>query len=462
MISAKKIYFIGIGGAGMSSQALWLKARGFDIAGSDVAESEITKNLRENGISVQIGHKISDSLKNSDLVVYSSAIKNGNDELDFAQNSGKTVIKRAEMLGIMADTAQNLIAVCGSAGKSSTTGFTACVLNAAEKEPSVIVGGVFAGKQSGMQIGGRNECFLAEADEFDRSFLNLKNIKLALCTGIEAEHLDVYKDFNGVKNAFIEFFANVRDDGLAVLCNDSDGVREIYSEINCRKVSFGLKNDADYRAKNIRYENGKTIFEIHKSDKLLGNAEIKLIGEHNVLNALGAIAAGLESGIDFETAAKGVSEFGGIKRRIEKITEINGISVFSDYSHHPTKISAALNALQKIKTDSIGGVGRIITLFQPHTFTRTRDFAENFASALEISDVVLLTEIYPAREKPIEGISEKSIAKFFKSENSQIVAKCNAAKECAKIAEAGDIIVVMGAGDIDAEIGNIIAELKNG
>ena len=456
MMNVKSIYFLGIGGSGMSSQALWLKSRGYEVAGSDIAESKTTKNLRENGIPVQIGHKLGDLLKNCDLVVYSAAVKDDNEELTFAVNSNKQIITRAEMLALMADEAKNLVAICGSAGKSSTTGFTAAVLNAAKKEPSVIVGGVFSGKESGMQTG-KDDYFLLEADEYAKSFHSLRNIKLAVCTNIEEEHLDIFHNFEGVKNGFIQFFDNVRNDGVAVLCSDSAGVREIYSEIKCRKVSFGLTRDTDFRAENICSRNGKTIFQVCKHGIPLGEVEIKLIGEHNVLNALGAIVAGVELGIDFETAAKAVGEFNGIKRRIEKVAEINGISVFSDYAHHPTKVAATLAALQKIKT------GRIITLFQPHTFTRTRDFTENFATALENgSDIVMITEIYPAREKPIEGVSEKSIAKFFRSENSQIVAKCNAAKACAKIAESGDIIVVMGAGDIDGEIETLISELKNG
>jgi len=456
MITAKKIFFSGIGGSGCSSMALWLKSRGFEVSGSDIAQSRVTENLRDNGIAVQIGHKVSDLLKESDLVVYSSAIKGDSEELVFARNSGKQVVKRAKILAMMAQESENLVAVCGSAGKSSTTGFMACVLNAAKKDPSVIVGGVFCGRDSGMQAGG-GEYFLSECDEYDRSFLEMKNIKLALCTSIEAEHLEIYGNFKGVQDGFMQFFDGIRQDGVLVASWASEGVREIYPQINRRKVSFGLTADSDYIAKNIRYESGKTCFEVSRRGEYLGNVELKIIGEHNVLNALGAIAAGVELGIDFDTAAKGVGEFEGIKRRIEKIATIDGITIISDYAHHPTKISATLSALQKTKS------GRIITVFQPHTFTRTRDFAENFAGALESgSDIILLTEIYPARENPIEGVSEKSIAKFFKNNTSRIIAKNDIAEECGRIAKSGDTIVVMGAGDIDEKIDDLISELKNG
>ncbi|MCL1946469.1 MAG: UDP-N-acetylmuramate--L-alanine ligase [Chitinivibrionia bacterium] len=455
MINAKKIYFLGIGGSGCSSMALWLKSRGFDVAGSDISASEITEKLIKSKIFVQIGHNINGHLQESDLVVYSSAIKDGNPELEFAKNAGKTVIKRAKMLGMMMREAKRTLAVCGSAGKSTTTGFFASVLNAAKLSPSVIVGGVFTGKDSGAQIGG-DDYFLAEADEYDRSFLEMKKIDLAICTSIEAEHLDIYKNLEGVKNGFLQFFDGVDANGVAVLCVDSQSVRAILARINCKKVTFGLSSDADYRADNIRYENSRTFFDVYKNGDVLGTVELKLIGNHNVLNALAAICAGMELGIDFETAAAGAKNFDGIKRRIEKIAEVNGITVISDYAHHPTKISATLSALQKIKN------GRIITVFQPHTFTRTRDFAENFAKTLEAgSDVVLLTEIYPAREKPLDGVSEKSIAKFFKNATSKIAEKNCVAKECAKIAKNGDIVAVVGAGDINYEIENLIKELEN-
>ena len=455
MINAKKIYFLGIGGSGCSSMALWLKSRGFDVAGSDICPSEVTKKLEESGIFVQIGHDINSRLQESDTIVYSSAIKDDNLELEFAKTAGKKIIKRAEMLGMMTREAKKAVAVCGSAGKSTTTGFLASVLNAAKLDPSVIVGGVFTGKDSGAQIGG-GDYFLAEADEYDRSFLELKKIDLAVCTSIEAEHLDIYKNFQGVKDGFVRFFDGVDSDGVAVLCVDSQGVRDILARINCKKITFGLSKDADYRADNIRHKNAKTFFDVYKKRDLLGTVELKLIGNHNVLNALAAICAGMELGIDFKTAAKGAEDFDGIKRRIEKIAEVKGITIISDYAHHPTKISATLSALQEIKT------GRIITVFQPHTFTRTRDFAENFAKSLEAgSDFVFLTEIYPAREKPIDGVDEKSIAKFFRNATSKITAKNCAAKECAKIAESGDIIAVVGAGDINCEIENLIRELEN-
>ncbi|MCL2844860.1 MAG: UDP-N-acetylmuramate--L-alanine ligase [Chitinivibrionia bacterium] len=458
MINAKKIYFLGIGGSGCSSMAFWLKARGFDVCGSDLCLSDVVKELIVAGIHVHIGHSENTDLQKSDLVVYSSAIKDDNIELVFARNSQKPTIKRAAMLAMMAEECKNVIAVCGSAGKSTTTGFLASILNAAALSPSVIVGGIFSGQKSGAQIGNNDEYFIVEADEYDRSFLEMRKVKLALCVGIEAEHLDIYKTFDGVKEAFLQFFGKVVNDGSTVLCIGSAGVREILSQIGCEKITYGFSADAEYRAENIRYENGKTVFDVYENENFLGNVELKLIGEHNVLNALGAICSALKLGISFETAARGAGEFDGIKRRIEKITEINGITVYNDYAHHPTKISATLAALQNVKTN------RLITIFQPHTFTRVRDFAENFATSLENGcDVVLMTEIYPAREKPIEGVSEESIAKFFKKATSKIVPQKNIAEECAKIAKAGDIIVVVGAGNIDEEIENLIKELgKNG
>jgi len=454
MINAKKIYFLGIGGSGCSSMAFWLKARGFDVAGSDLHEGEAVNGLANAGIRVYFGHSQNPDLQESDLIVYSSAIKEDNPELVFARSAQKKTVKRATMLAMMASETKNVLAVCGSAGKSTSTGFLASVLNAAKLSPSVIVGGVFAGKQSGAQTG-EGEYFIAEADEYDKSFLQMEKLKLAVCVGIEAEHLDTYTDFDGVKEGFLQFFEKLQEDGTAVLCADSAGVREILPRIKAAKITYGFCENADFRIKNLRYEAEKTVFEVYEKGRFAGNIELKLIGEHNALNALSAVCAGTALGIPFETAAKGVADFEGIKRRLEKIDVINGISVYNDYAHHPTKISATLAALKNIKQ------GRIIAIFQPHTFTRVRDFAENFATSLENgADFVFMTEIYPAREKPIEGVNEESVAKFFKKASSKFVSKKDVAKECAKIAEEKDIIVIIGAGNIDEEIKPLIKELK--
>ncbi|MDR0304771.1 MAG: UDP-N-acetylmuramate--L-alanine ligase [Chitinispirillales bacterium] len=459
MINAKKIHFLGIAGSGCSNMAMWLKMRGFDVSGSDISQSDTIQNLQKMGIPVQIGHDPQENMiGNSDLVVFSSAIKENNQELIFAKNTQKTVIKRAKMLAMMTEEAENSIAVSGCAGKTSTTGFLSSVFCAAKKDPSVILGGVFAGKENGMRVG-NDKYFLVEADEYDRSFLEMKNIKLAICTGLEAEHLDTYGSFNGVKDGFVKFFTDSmrKDDAIALVYTGSQGVRDIYSRIKCRKISYGFDFDNDYRAIDDEYKNGVLSFCVMKNRKNLGKISLKLIGKHNALNALAAIAAGMETGIPFEEAVKGVENFDGIKKRMEKITEIGGIKIYSDYAHHPSKISATLSAFRQTNPK------RIITIFQPHTYTRVRDFAQDFANSLEKdSDFIFLTKIYGARENEIDGISEKSIAKYFEKENYKIVAKQDIAKEYRKIAKSGDIVIFMSAGDLDLEIENFIKEFDNG
>jgi len=459
MIDTKKIHFLGIAGSGCANMAMWLKLRGFDVSGSDICLSDTTQNLEKMGIFVQIGHTPQENMiGNSDLVVYSAAVKEDNRELLFARNAKKTVVKRAKMLAMMMENAQNLFAVCGCAGKTSTVGFLSSVFCAAKKEPSVILGGVFAGTESGMRVGS-DDYFLAEADEYDRSFLEMKNVKSAVCTGLAAEHLDTYGSFEGVKDGFTKFLNDSmrKDDATAIVYTGSQGARDIYPKIKCKKISYGFDCDVDYRAINDEYKNGILSFTALKNKKELGNISLKLIGKHNVLNALAAVAAGMEAGISFEDAKKGAQNFGGIKRRMEKIAETNGIKIYSDYAHHPSKISATLSAFRQTNPK------RIITIFQPHTYTRVRDFAQDFARSLETdSDYIFLTPIYAARENPIDEISEKSIAKFFEKKNSKITAKEDIAKEYKKIAQSGDVVVFMSAGDLDLEIKNFIEEIKNG
>jgi len=457
MINAKKIHFLGIAGSGCANMAMWLKLRGFDVSGSDICQSNTLQNLQKMGISVQIGHNPQENMiGNSDLVVYSAAVKENNQELVFARNAKKTVVKRAKMLAMMTESAQNILAVCGCAGKTSTVGFLSSVFCAAQKDPSVILGGVFAGTESGMRAGGDNY-FLAEADEYDRSFLEMKNVKLAVCTGLAAEHLDTYGSFEGVKDGFTKFLNDSmrKDDAAAIVYAGSQGARDIYPKIKCKKISYGFDCDADYRAINDEYKNGVLSFTALKNKKELGNISLKLIGKHNVLNALAAIAAGMESGISFEDAKIGAESFDGIKRRMEKIIEVNGIKIYSDYAHHPSKISATLSAFRQTCPK------RIITIFQPHTYTRVRDFAQDFARSLETdSDYVFLTPIYAARENPIDEISEKSIAKFFEKRNYKITSKEDVAKEYKKIAKKGDVVIFMSAGDLDLEIKQFVKEVE--
>jgi len=403
MINAKKIYFLGIGGSGCSSMAFWLKARGFDVCGSDLCLSDVVKELIVAGIHVHIGHSENTDLQKSDLVVYSSAIKDDNIELVFARNSQKPTIKRAAMLAMMAEECKNVIAVCGSAGKSTTTGFLASILNAAALSPSVIVGGIFSGQKSGAQIGNNDEYFIVEADEYDRSFLEMRKVKLALCVGIEAEHLDIYKTFDGVKEAFLQFFGKVVNDGSTVLCIGSAGVREILSQIGCEKITYGFSADAEYRAENIRYENGKTVFDVYENENFLGNVELKLIGEHNVLNALGATAAARSYGIAPSEIAAGLKRFRCVGRRFEFLGEVDGARVYSDYAHHPTELSAMILSAREM------GAGRVTVVFEPHTYSRTRSLYREFARALSTADEVILAPVYASREKPQKGISSRLI-----------------------------------------------------
>jgi UDP-N-acetylmuramate--alanine ligase len=442
--SVRKIHFVGIGGIGMSAIAEILLSQGFDVRGSDMAQSENTDCLAALGAKIMIGHS-AENIQDAEVVVYSSAVKiNENPETVESIRRGIPTLRRAEMLAEVSRLKYTL-AVAGTHGKTTTTSMLGLTLMKAGIDPTVIVGGRLKGFGGANARLGAGEWIIVEADEYDRSFLQLSPA-VAIINNIEAEHLDIYKDFDDLRKTFTEFANKVPFYGFIAAGIDNDGVKDILSDIKKKIVTFGLSRNADVRAQNIKYEDKHCDFELIYKGKLLGEIRINAPGLHNVKNALGTIAVSLELGVEFEKIKTGIAEFGGVNRRFEIKSDKNNVLVIDDYAHHPTEIAATLQAARA------GWDRRIVCVFQPHTYTRTQQFYKDFGKSFDEADLLIVTDVYPAREKPIEGVDGKLIADAavqYGHKHVKYIQDKNALyPELKKIIQPGDIVITMGAGDI--------------
>jgi UDP-N-acetylmuramate--alanine ligase len=443
-------HFIGIGGAGMSGLAEVLLERGEKVSGSDLTESEKTKELRKLGAAIFIGHKADHIPSDTDRVVYTSAIiGHHNPEYEAALVKGIRTIRRADFLGELTKD-HKLIAVAGTHGKTTTSSMIAHIVLEAGLDPLISIGA--AVRELGMKNAraGSGNLAIVEADEYDRSFLSLTPFIAVLVT-LEAEHLDIYKDLDHLQEAFAQFAnsAHSGELGFAIVNIDEEPLREILSKLNKRIVTFGTRSsEAKYRASDIQAEASVIRAMVHRGSDKLGEIMLKIPGEHNIKNALAAIAAADILAIPFETSRAALATFTGAERRSDIIGEANGILVMDDYAHHPTEIRATLSALRA------GYPGRrIVVAFEPHTFTRTRDFAKDFGKVFaEYADVLFLADVYPAREEPIEGITSELILKYALEAG---MTQCSVAGDLENIPEAmsagaknNDILITLGAGPI--------------
>ena len=438
----RKIHFVGIGGIGMSGIAELLINQGFKISGSDLALSDITKHLTQIGAVISQGHN-AETIRDADVIVKSSAVKDDNPEIAFALSQKIPVIRRAEMLSEIMRMSYG-IGIAGTHGKTSTTSMVGSVLSAAKLDPTVIVGGIVKNYGSNNLLGS-GKYIVVEADEFDRSFLTLSPI-IAGITNIEADHLDCYTDLEGVKNAFVEYANKVPFFGSVIACLDDHGVQSIIPRINKEILTYGFSQQANVRATNVKFNNFETSYMALYNGDELGNIKLKALGDHNILNSLLAVATGLELDIPFKSIKKGLSEFNGVFRRFEYKGEKDEVTLYDDYAHHPTEIEATLKGIR----DSISN--RIVVVFQPHLFSRTQDFYEDFGRSFFQSDVLLIAPIFPAREKPIKGVTGKLISDaaiqsghknvHYIQTDEEIVSKIK------EVTKPGDILITMGAGSI--------------
>ncbi|MBT3169402.1 MAG: UDP-N-acetylmuramate--L-alanine ligase [Candidatus Cloacimonetes bacterium] len=450
----KKIHFVGIGGIGMSGIAELLLNQGFIISGSDLAETDITKHLKSRGAKITRGHDAA-VIQDADVVVKSSAVKDDNPEIATAFAKKIPVIRRAEMLSEIMRMSFG-IGIAGTHGKTSTTSMVGMVLNTANLDPTVIVGGIVKNFGSNNLLGSGKH-IVVEADEFDRSFLTLSPI-IAGITNIEADHLDCYANLDGVKDAFIEYANKVPFFGSIICCLDDVGVQSILPQLHKKVVTYGLSKQAEIRAENIEMKNFTTKYKLIVNDEKMGEISLSVAGIHNIQNSLLAVATGLELEIPFAAIQKGLTDYQGVFRRFELKGKRDNITLYDDYAHHPTEILATLKSV-KNNTNK-----RIVAVFQPHLYSRTQDFYQEFGRSFFQSDVLIITPIFPAREKPIDGVSGRLIADIaiqsghknvhYVEQNEDIVKKIN------DLAKTDDIVITIGAGDI-YKFGELFLKGKN-
>jgi UDP-N-acetylmuramate--alanine ligase len=439
----KQLHFVGIGGSGMCGIAEVLLNLGFRITGSDLRETDITKRLEGLGAKICIGHA-PENIGDTDVVVISSAVQNENIEVKTAKERGIPIIRRAEMLAELMRMKFG-IAIAGTHGKSTTTSIIGEVLSSGGLDPTIIVGGIVKSLGTGAVVG-KSEFLVAEADEFDRSFLKLVPT-IAVVTTLEAEHMECYTDMDDLRGAFVEFMNKVPFFGAVVICLDEMSLQELMPKIERRIITYGLSTQSDLRATRVRFEKDKTRFEVNSRNFSYGEVEIDLLGMHNVRNTLAAIAVGLELGMDFNSISEGLRRFHGVRRRFELVGEARGILVIDDFGHHPTEIRVTLQGAK------LGYDRPIIAVFQPHLFTRTRDFAGDFGQAFLHSDKLIVTDIYPSRENPIPGVTGELVAKAARDYGHRdvhwIPKLDNVPARLMEIAKPGDMVITFGAGDVN-------------
>lgn len=441
----KKLHFVGIGGIGMSGIAEILLDQKFKISGSDRQLTEITERLRSLGAEIFEGHSPEHVKEDVDVLVYSSAVSPDNPEVVEARRRRIPVIRRAEMLAEVMRLKYG-IGIAGTHGKTTTTSLTSLVLLEGGLDPTVIVGGKLTGIGGTNARLGKGEYIVVEADEFDRSFLSITPT-IAVLTSLEADHLDCYKNLDEIKDAFVQFANKVPFYGFVSLCLDDPNLQSIMPRINKRVVTYGLTSQADTHAVDVRYNEAKTTFTVVCRGEELGSITLDIPGLHNVNNALAALSVGIELGVPFPDAKRGLEKFSGIARRTEIKFRSADLIVIDDYAHHPTEVKVTLKGIRQAWQKR-----RIVCVFQPHLYSRTRDLYEEFGRAFFDADVVIVTGVYPAREEPIEGVEGDLIAETAKRFGHKHVTYIQDKNEIPDVLNAmkqrGDIIVTMGAGDI--------------
>lgn len=438
------IHFIGIGGISMSGLAEILKHEHFTVSGSDSRESELTRHLEQMGITVFYGQKASNITEDIDLVVYTAAIREDNPELMQVRAAKIPALSRAELLGQIMDNYKNSIAVAGTHGKTTTTSMISQILLAAETDPTITVGGILKAIDGNLRVG-KSDIFISEACEYTNSFLHFYP-KYSIILNVEAEHLDFFKDIQDIRNSFRKFAENTKKDGAVIINGEIERYDEITGGLAPQVITFGLSDACDFYPADVSFDEKAcaSFTAMYRGNEVM-RVSLRVPGIHNVLNALAAIALALDLKLPKEAVAAGLSAFGGADRRFQYKGCKNGVTVIDDYAHHPTEIRATLTAAKKYPHS------RLVLVFQPHTYSRTKAFLDDFAEVLSLADMVVLSDIYAAREKNIYGVSSGDILEKLKKRG------CNCyyfpsfgeieeflKKNCMN----GDLLITMGAGDI--------------
>ncbi len=438
------IHFIGIGGISMSGLAEILLEEGFTISGSDAKESALTDKLSSMGAVIAYPQKAENITEGIDLVVYTAAISQDNPEFAAAVAAGIPMLTRAELLGQIMDNYHSSIAVSGTHGKTTTTSMLSHILLAAEADPTISVGGILQSIGGNIRVG-HSDTFLTEACEYTNSFLNFYP-KYSIILNIDADHLDFFKDIDDIRNSFHKFALQTSENGYLIVNNDIPNLEQITDGVGAEIVTYGTSKDAMYYADAIEFtDKGTPVFDAYKNGSLLGHVELHVPGMHNVSNAMGAIALTDKMGLPFDAAADGLATFYGTDRRFQHKGEFNGVTVIDDYAHHPTEIEATLKAAATYPHDTL------VVAFQPHTYSRTKALLGDFAKALSHADVVVLADIYAAREKNTYGISSEDLLREIQKTGTEVYyfpTFDEIEKFLQKKCNNNDLLITMGAGDI--------------
>lgn len=451
------VHFMGISGAGMSALAEVVLRAGGRVTGCDLKPGAVGDALRRLGAAIVEGH---DPAHVTDAValVTTSAVPQDHPELVEARQRGIPVLKRAEALGALVNRGE-VLAVAGTHGKTTTTAMAAAILEEAGLDPTAFVGGRVPAWGGGLRPGS-DRLFVVEADEYDRSFLRLRP-RVAVVTTVEADHLDIYGTYEGVQRAFEEFVAQVPEDGLVVACVDDPGARRILETVGAPTVAYGFGAEAELRAVEVRAAGTGSRVVVEWNGSPLGELTVAVPGEHNVRNALGAFAAARRFGAGLEAAKRALSAFRGVERRFQVLGEASGVVIVDDYAHHPSEIDATLAAARRVYPER-----RLVAVFQPHLYTRTRDFAGDFGRSLAAADVVWVTDVYPAREAPIPGVNGGLVADAVRDAGAREVhyhPRVETIPEAlGEFLRPGDVCVLLGAGSITEAAHGLHGRLARG
>ena len=444
MFKIQHIHLVGIGGSGMNGIAEVLLNLGYKVSGSDMNETDVIQRLRNAGGHITIGHS-SSNIKGAQVVVISSAVSAHNIEVVAARSASIPVIQRAEMLAELMRLKYG-IAIAGAHGKTTTTSMISSILASAGLDPTVVIGGKLNSLGSNAKLG-QSEFLVAEADESDGSFLKLSPT-IAIVTNIDAEHLDYYHDIETIRKTFLNFINKVPFYGVSILCADDANIRSILHAVEKRYITYGINNRADITVADIEMMSGRSKFRVLYNGMDMGKFELSLPGIHNISNALSGIGVAVELDINIDEVKKALRDFSGVERRFQIVGKIDpqDILVVDDYGHHPTEIKATLSAAKA------GWGRRTVVLFQPHRYTRTRDLMNEFATAFGNADLLVVTDIYPAGEKPIEGVSaEKLFNTIIEHGHKNVLFlpdKKTIPEKVKELMRPGDMVITLGAGDI--------------
>ena len=451
------IHFVGIGGIGMSGIAEVLLDHGYTVQGSDLKASKITQRLEQLGATIFEGQK-AENLENAEVVVISSAIKTGNAELDEARRRGLPVVRRAEMLAELMRLKSN-VAVAGTHGKTTTTTMVATLLDAGNFDPTVVNGGIIHAYGSNARLG-EGEWMVVEADESDGTFNRLP-ATIAIVTNIDPEHMEHWGSFDALRDGFYDFVSNIPFYGLAVCCTDHEEVQRLVGRITDRRVvTYGFNAQADVRAVNLKYENGVAHFDIalQADEMVIEDCSLPMPGDHNVSNALSAVAVARHLGMKAEEIRAALAAFSGVNRRFTRVGEVEGVTIIDDYGHHPVEIAAVLKAARQATE------GRVIAVHQPHRYSRLSSLFDDFCSCFNEADVVAIAEVYAAGEDPIPGASRDDLVAGLIRHGHRharaIVSEEDLTRLVREQAKPGDMVVCLGAGTISTWANALPARLK--